>query len=78
MNQCRTCLDGISCQICKDKYYFKENNCLPCQDKCAACITEDYLNCTICVGKNRNPENFCYCNKYFKDPLDIRLIQDCD
>jgi hypothetical protein len=69
-------LNGYSCETCIERYYKKNKDCFPCLDKCLSCIESDPLNCTKCIGKNRIPNNFCYCKTKFIDK-DIKLIEDC-
>lgn len=58
---------------CKEGYYFDANlgRCNPCDVQCKTCSLKS-SNCSACSTTNRDPLNFCKCNKGLSENPDTK------
>lgn len=47
MSECQTCSSGITCDSCKDGYYYNIMQCPDCSSSCKTC-TSSSSHCTSC------------------------------
>ncbi|CAD8104716.1 unnamed protein product [Paramecium primaurelia] len=73
IQNCKNCIDSINCISCFDKFYYDNQSCIPCSNKCQTCENDSNF-CTSCNNTIQILiDNQCYCQDgYFEDGQDCK------
>ncbi|CAD8127452.1 unnamed protein product [Paramecium sonneborni] len=73
IQNCKNCIDSLSCITCFDQFYYGNQSCIPCSQKCQTCENDSKF-CTSCQNTSQILiDNQCHCKDgYFEEDLDCK------